>query len=260
MRPFLLATALALSAGSALADSIDINYVGGGLLVSGLNYTANGTSSSLTAGELRYNTQNPSGDPGSGVYAIPASLSTFCIEINQHTSSASYTYNLVSLSQAPGPGSNGPGGNTFSSVVIDRIHAVMRSAMDLGYIDSYLQPTGSATAGKMAATQLAVWEAIWEAEGTTLALASGDSELSGGSASVTSAAEAIFNGLDGLSGANAYISTGSRSSYGISGLMALINPDKQDQLVVVPLPTAAWAGFGLLGITFIARRRKHIAL
>lgn len=158
----------------------------------------------------------------------------------------------MSLSEAPNPSGGGPDDTTYNATVIDRIHAVLRAAIDMGYINDRLQTTASSSAEKMAAVQLGIWESIWE-EGATLDLTAGNSKLNNNANSSMSGIMSAASGLFAQANLHLIAQGGFQR---INGLMALTNSGSQDQLVVVPLPLASLAGFGLLGGTLAVRRLR----
>lgn len=255
-KAILFAGAVGLASSAAFADSlgtVQMRYIGNGMIKSGLNYRAieGGTTHSASrAGNLRYQTRNATGQADN---FAGSPLSSFCIELAQHTNSSYRTYNVVDLSQAPNPSGNGPDHSQFTTGVISRINAVLRAAIDLGYIDAQLQTTATSTANNQAAVQLGIWEAIWESTDSSLNLASGNSKLVNNSYNSMSGVMSSANQL--VSGANTYLLNLGGLQF-VSGLRALTNDTYQDQLVVVPLPTAAWAGLGLLGFVVGIRRLR----
>jgi hypothetical protein len=97
-----------------------------------------------------------------------------------------------------------------------------------------------------AAFQLAVWEIVYESSAHAYTLNSG-------------LLAALGTSVTTLATANNFLSTMGTAK---ASLAALSSPNQQDQLVLVPLPTAAWMGLGLLasaaGVSY-ARRRSVVA-
>lgn len=252
----LLAGVAVLSTSSAFADSlgtVQMKYVGNGMLKSGLNYraTEGGTTHSASkAGSLGYQTRNATGQAEN----LPGSpMVSFCIELAQATSNGYRTYDLVDLSEAPNPSGNAPGDTEFTAGIINRIHAVLRAAIDLGYIDARLQATATSNASNQSAVQLGIWEAIWESTDSSLSLASGNSKLLNNNSSSMSSVRSAANSL--MASANSYLLNLGGLEY-VGGLRALTNRHYQDQLVVVPLPSAGFATIGLAGMMLAARRMR----
>lgn len=251
---WIIVAAAAVGGQAAYADSlgtVDMKYIGNGLLKSGLDYRAiEGATTHVAsvAGNLRHQMQNKTGE---AAWIDGSPLSTFCIELGQYTSGSFARYDVVHLDEAPNPATSGPGDVQYNAQIVNRINAVLRSAIDLGFLDERLQTTGSSTANNQSAVQLAIWESIWESTDSNLNLASGNSKLMNNANNSMSGVMSSTNSL--LAGANAYLQNLGNLQY-ISGLRALVNNNFQDQLVVVPLPTAALAGFGLLGGAVAVRR------
>lgn len=252
---------IAIAGSVASADSIgsfEMKYNGGGMLRSGLNYQAiestsggNVTHASSVAGELKHQTRNRTG----AATSLPQYLSSFCIELGQFTQSGYNDFEVVSIIEAPNPESNGPGDNAYGADVQRRIHAVVRSAIDAGYIDARLQPASGTTSAEMAAVQLGIWEAIWETS-SDFDLSNGNSTLQGHNFGATNALNTALASLS-LSATN-YIAL-EASDFGVfkvNGLVALTSANAQDQLAIVPLPPAAFAGLGLLGAAGVVRRLR----
>ena len=255
MKYAIFAAAAVAAAGTvASADSfgsLEMKYRGGGLLQGGLGYQADqipsGSVSSGTGGELRHETRNRTG----AATNLPVYVSSFCIELGQVTSGSWRTFEVTSILNAPNPETNSPGGSGYGETVQRRIHSVVRAAIDAGIIDARLQPVSGTTQQEMAAVQLGIWEAIWEQSGT-LSLAGGTSTASTTNSAVNSALSGI------LSSANNFMAL-EASEFGtfkVAGLVALASSNAQDQLAIVPLPPAAFAGLGLLGVAGVARRLR----
>lgn len=259
MKNMITAAAIAaVTATAAHADSLgtfDMKYVGGGLLKGGLDYQAVDTDSSVNtagvAGELRHTTRNRTGAAND----LPVTFSSFCIELQQHTSGDWNDFQVRSLLEAPNPDRNGPGDTGYGQQIQMRVHAVVRAAIDQGLINDRLQPTDNANRGNMAAVQLSIWEAIWELNGD-LDLADGTSRLDNHNFERNNAMNDAFNGI--MNQANSLLALGRNdfNSYKVAGLVALTSSGAQDQLAIVPLPPAAFAGLGLLGAAGVVRRLR----
>jgi len=147
------------------------------------------------------------------------SFNTFCIELAETTSSGNHVYNIVDLAAAPSPGT------AHGQPAADRVFEVLAKAVALDWIDINLQKTTDGTSEQMAAIQGAIWAALY----------GGSAD---GNATVDIALTALSNeSLD--SGLFTLMSNRVR---------AAVNDGTQDQLFVVPLPPAAWAGLGMLGM------------
>lgn len=251
---WIIVAAAAVGGQAAYADSlgtVDMKYIGNGLLKTGLDYRAiegSTTHAAGIAGNLRHQLQNKTGE-AANIEGSP--ISSFCIELGQYTTGSWARYDMVHLDEAPNPSTSGPGDVQYGTQIVNRINAVLRAAIDLGFINDRLQTTGSSTVDNQSAVQLGIWEAIWESTDSSLNLASGNSKLMNNANSSMAGVMSSTNSL--LAGANAYLQNLGNLQR-ISGLRALVNSNFQDQLVVVPLPTAAFAGFGLLGGAVAVRR------
>ncbi|RMH26325.1 MAG: hypothetical protein D6692_09505 [Planctomycetota bacterium] len=213
---------LALCAGLAMADSIDLNYQGvaGGdgsttLRINGTNFKAGHMVHEVLSG------------PNAG-----SQYNTFCIEIGEFATTGAATYSLVNLADAPAPGA------PYGQSVADAVSAVVANAIAKGWIDSRLQADSGQVGylGKMGAIQAAIWEALGE-----------DVNINSSQTSDELAYYyyQLMNGFDSSARAN--------------GLVAAVAEGRQDMLYVVPLPPAAFAGAGLLliGAGVRAYRRRH---
>lgn len=253
MRKFVTASVLvAACAGTTFADSVDLAYNGSLSRLTAISYHWSGGNFGGSAGSLGFNTANATG-VATQLYGPQNAnqMTAFCIELGQVTNTGSHTYEVKDLDEAPNPGGGGPGGTTYSSVVVARLNEVVARAYLSGWITSALQIAGGVTNAQVAGIQLAIWEAIWETEGATLDLTTGTSYENSGNSAARTAANTLLAGYN----------NGGRLT--VNGLVALTNGSYQDQIAilgddfaVVPLPTAAWAGLGLLGVAVGVRRLR----
>jgi len=194
------------------ADSIDLDYIG---LAGGYGATtARLGSSTYYAGHMMHTITSGS---RSG-----ESFNTFCIEVGEFAKHGSATYEIVDLADAPNPGT------PYGQSKADAISAIVANAHAMGWIDAKLQAdSGQADyLAKMGALQAAIWEALGH-----------DFQVNSGSTST--ALRAQYNLLTNVSTFD--------GSMRMRNLMAVVATGQQDQLWVVPLPPAAYAGLGLLG-------------
>lgn len=210
--------AVALAAGTAMAGTVDLNFisVAGGnsatkLRVAGTTYFAGHMTHSFTSGARSGETFN-----------------TFCIDVAEFATPGAATYQIVDLADAPMPGA------PFGQTKADAVSAVVANAIALGWIDNRLQgDSGQANyLAKMGAVQAAIWEAL----GFGINV-----EASQTSSSLTS----FYNVLMSETTFDASLRT--------SGLRAVVAAGQQDMLYIVPLPPAAFAGAGLLAVGFGVR-------
>jgi len=252
-----LTTAIAATiCASAYADSLGdvsmkMKHRRGGMVDSGLHYSAiqsNGQAgTSSIAGDTRFKTAR-----GVGAAAgLGSFISTFSIELGQPSMFAWNNFEVRSIIDAPNPGD--ANGDALGAEMQHRLHAVIRAAIDEGVIDARMQPTVNSTEAGMAAVQLAVWEAVWETSGT-LNLTDGSSLVEGTGFNRAHLLDSALTGI--LDRANSYLTLNRSdfSSFKVNGLAVLSSSNAQDQLAVVPLPRAAFAGLGLLGAAGLIRR------
>lgn len=232
MRSMITAAAMLAMAGVAAADTVDLNYTGPGAGRS-FNIVANGTSTSVFAGQLTFTVANGSGSTG---VRLNGALLTYCIDVLEGVGPGQQTYGLADLADAPVTA-----GGVAPAMGADKAAAIARM-----YTYAAGQQFGSSN-DFAAAFQLAVWEVIADFEGT-LDVDSGDFQVT-----------SIMNG-----GTTAFLTNllDAANDTGLDeyrGLGALTNEGFQDQLysVVVPLPGAAGlAAVGLAGVGVVTRRRR----
>ncbi len=218
----------ALAATAAVADTIDAQYieVAGGsnashLRVGGGTYYAGHMVHEYTSG------------PRQG-----ERFSTFCIDFSEYANTDNATYDIIDVASAPVVDG---GATPYGQATADRINAVVANAAALGWIDGRLQADTQQTdyIAKMGAIQAAIWEAF----GSPVHLNSSRTH-------------------DDL--ADYYAILTDPQTYDeqarLQGLRAMVAPNQQDMLYVVPLPPAAFAGAGLLmgiaGVRTVRRRRN----
>lgn len=254
----LLILASTVCASVASADSlghVNLQFSGQGLMEAvGLRYQASFGRTTLRANAASSLMHSFSEGTGAAA-ALTGELSTFCIDVGQNVATQTASFELVALDAVET--TSGRARPLFTSAVVDRLHAVIRSAIDLGYIDARLQRTSASNADNQAAVQLGVWEAIWESSDNSLDLFSRSARSDSYVQAVQRGSSVRSELRELMARANAYLSN--RSFDRVEGLMALTNSDFQDQLVVVtvPLPTAGLAGFGLIaGVAGVRRLRR----
>lgn len=207
-----IAALCAVTAGTAMADSVDVRYTGiaGGssamhLRVEGGTYYAGHMNHEFTSGAR-------SGER----------FSSFCIDFAEHANTSGATYQIVEIAEAPMPGA------PYGQTIADRINAVVANAAALGWIDNKLQADTAQTdyLAKMGAIQAAVWEAF-------------GSDIEVNNSRTTNSLASYYNTLMDDQTFD--------SSLRLNGLKAIVAEGQQDMLYVVPLPPAAFAGLGMLG-------------
>lgn len=160
---------------------------------------------------------------------------TFCIELDQTASQNMLGYTIVNLAAAPNPatGSSNPNAPAaYGNAIAARINEVVAAAISLGWINADLS-LASATSAQLAATQAAIWDAIY-----------GPGVVTASNAGVNSALTTLLGN----------VVAGER----VKGLRAMVSSRSQDMLYVVPLPPAAFAGLAtLVGVAGVARLRRR---
>jgi hypothetical protein len=178
----------------------------------------------------------------SGGDALPVHFATFCIELNQHISTAAvvnpYTYALVDLEDGsqPGIGTGGPGNDgPIGTVKANQI----RQLWGMHHAD-VTDPVSAA------AFQIAVWEIVYGPWFTPYPHPSTPQLAADGAAAIALAASWVAD-----------VQTPNPSLYE-NRLLAMTSPQAQDQLVLyTPAPGGlTLAGIGLLGLLGCARRRR----
>lgn len=234
MTPLIVA-ALAVSAGSAFAD-FEAEYVGiHGLGTVHIDNTASGGSINhdFAAGQLEFaytNSANDGGQRGNGQFAS-GSFNTFCIEL-QNIAPGAHVYDVDSISNGPNP-APGAGGPAYDSADEAEVNAVVAAAIRLGWINADLS-RNAGTDVQMAAIQGQIWKVVLD-----------NSVVTG-------------NFVVGTEMAVLAAEVANDPTATVPLLRAMLNADSQDQLYIVPLPTAAFAGLitlgGLGGISRLRRR------
>lgn len=230
------AIAATAACSGALADTVDVRYVGTG---QGrvIKYDFNGSRKNVFAGQLKHNFSN-----GTGVASqLSGDILTFCTDLTEYVSRSSRSFELVDPQFAPG-----------DPMGLNRANALR----DLFGFAGGQQLSRTVDRDYAAAFQLAVWEIVYDfndAQGrSSLDIESGAFESYKRDGSQLSSA--IRGHLGDLFDA---IGTGAGRSNGMD-LFAVVNDGSQDQLVeipAVPLPPAGGLAFaGLLGAATMRRR------
>lgn len=213
---------LAAAAGTAFAG-FDAEYTGMTGVDSSININNTGTGGFINldfdAGHNNFNYVG-AGDRGAGQFD-GGSFSTFCIEL-QNTLTGTRSYDLQSIQNSPNP-SPGNGGPQYDSADEAEVNAVVAAAIRLGWINGDLTAGANVSNERLAAIQGQIWKVVLDE-----AVVTGNGSV--GTEMAALAAEAAND-----------------PSATVAGLVAMLNADTQDQLFVVPLPTAALAGLLTLG-------------
>lgn len=207
-------------------------------------HAANDLIGNFSAGHLAYDYTNGtdgSADGGHGQYES-GQFSGFCIEL-QSIQGGNHTYTVDQISNAPNP--DGPtgdpmndplfGGPAYDAADQAEVEAVIAAAVRKGWLNNDLSATGSVTDTQLAAIQGLIWSRLFD--------------------------NTIVTGRDaGVAAAMAVLETevALDTTATMPNLRAMMNADTQDQLYVIPLPTAVYAGLltlgGLAGFSRIRRR------
>lgn len=229
------AAALVASSTIALAD-FEATYIGltGGGSVHIDNTGSGGViNQNFAAGHLEFAYTNGVGDGGergAGQYAS-GSFRGFCLEL-QNIVNGAQSYSVERISDAPNP-APGNGGPAYDAADEAEVHAVVAAAIRLGWINNDLS-ANVVTDTQLSAIQGQIWKVVFDN-----AVVTGNFGV--GTQMAALAAEV----------ANDPFAT-------VSGLKAVLNPNTQDQLFIVPLPTAALAGLMTLGgLAGISRARRR---
>lgn len=265
MNSLIATLVVAGSAASVLADTVQMRFVGTGPGENGnVTVASIGGAFNTFAGAFRHEFAGPATGLGSAL--VGQTLQTYCIElepVNNQFQPCEIEDVADAPNDAPGnPNFNGP----YGALREARVHAVIGAAFLAGWIDSRMQLTASAQqAGRGAAIQLLVWESLFE-PGSAAApsgwnLGAGNFVVNSGFSTGLGLANGLIASVNTLFSAN-YVFGGLRAVTGATNAQGG-HTNIQDQLVVVPLPPAAWAGLGTLsavfGLSYIRRRRLAAA-
>jgi hypothetical protein len=231
MRLALAALAAAVVGGTAVADSVDVRFVGGG---AGRNVTVrlDGRRHDVFAGQMVHNFRNGTGSASS----LQGDLKTFCIELTESVSKSTRSFELVDVPDA------GDVAGSMSDAKAGALAALYNFADGAQFNDS----ASASNRNFAAAFQLAVWEIVYDYTGA-------DSSLN-----IT---RGLLRGSNLNSGTQAFLAQmlaaimGDQFSTNMNGLRAVINPHYQNQLVMVPLPAPLLIGLAGLALVPFVRRR-----
>ena len=222
-RALLTVTAVAVSSGFAMAG-FDAQFMG----IHGVNNaihidntgTGGSTNQTFNAGHFNFVYTDMGGQRGGGQFS-GGSFSTFCIEL-QEIANGSNSYDVTQINNAPNP-APGEGGPQYDSADASEVNAVVAAAIRLGWLNADLS-LAAATAHQLAAIQGQIWTVVLDDAVVTAANAGVGVQMAALQAEIANDPTARVHGLG-----------------------AMVNAGSQDQLFIVPLPTAAFAGLMTLG-------------
>ena len=250
-------TAISIGSAVASADPVDMRFVGVGAGRSvNVQFWVGSTrvmNQQTFAGSLVHEFRSTT--PGGNNVVGSSTINTFCVDILEHVDSRWQTMDVRSLSSVPVDENQLTG--TFSSSRVERLGQLY----SLGLSNGLLNTNGgwananvsNTTAGNQNRDQAAAWQLlVWE-----LAFGNADDANwdENGALRVSGLSNSIRNFFTSFRNAAMNMDVA-------SGLRAASRGRVQDQLVVIPLPPAAYAGMGLLGAVIGAsyiRRRANRA-
>ncbi len=223
---------LAIASTPALSETVDVAYAGKGL-GKNVKVTLNGNTSNVFSGQLFHNI---SGTLDDGT-VLDGTYTTFCTELSQYTNSNTNPFEVVDVEDAPVPG---PMGAVKAQAITD-LYAYAGGLQ--------LQNSGNGGTNNFAsAFQIAIWEVVYDYDGTeaSLGVTTGDLLVkSSNSNPLYSGVQAHLDDLFSAIGMNAVI----------DDLHALVNDSYQDQIIIVPLPASLLMGTAGLGLIWLRRRK-----
>lgn len=210
-----LAVVLASSAAHAdfVADFNNITGINNGVQINGVNQKA---------GHFNWTYDGAPEPAGNATGQFKSgSFSTFCIELQSTGQNKQYT--VTDIRNGPNPTTSEGGPYDIADEL--ELKRVIAAAQGLGWLNYDLSSNG-ATNAQLAAIQAMIWEAVLD-----------DSTVTVSNASIQTAVTQMENWLADANNAGIYA----------RGLRAMVSATSQDQLFVVPAPTAAFAGLITLG-------------
>jgi len=217
--------AVVLASGAAQAGFVaDFNGV------TGINNGVQINGVTQNAGHYNWTYDGAPESPAAGQFQS-GSFSSFCIELQGVGQNRPYT--VTDIRNGPNPSTSNSGPYDIADEL--EVKRVIAAAQGLGWLNYDLSSNG-ATNAQLAAIQAKIWEAVLD-----------DSTVTVSNASIQTAVTQIENWLADANNAGIYA----------RGLRAMVSATSQDQLFVLPVPTAAFAGlFTLGGLAGVKRLRR----
>jgi hypothetical protein len=234
------AVAVLAFAGLAQADTVNLQFVGTGS-TRAVKVTIGASTFNTSAGQLKhaFSLGNGVTTPLNGQTKV-----TFCTDLTEYVSPGGATYTVAPIASLPQTVGWAAMGATRAQAVYNLFAAAGGA-----------QNAAGANADYAAAFQIALWELVYDYNGTA-----GSLSLTGGNFNVKQTDGTALSGAI-LTDVNAFftaVTTGPNAAQ--TGLLGLTNNGAQDQIVqldVVPLPAGAAIGLAGLGMAAMVRRRMR---
>lgn len=228
------ALALALAAGLAHADVINVQYTGTGA-GSNVAITSPSFNGNVFAGQLKHTLTNGTG----AAAAYNGNWLTYCTDLAQHVTSTTKTYDVVSITQLP---DSSPMGAAKANAI--------RSIYNMA---NTTQSRSDTTSDLATAFQLAVWEIVTD---FNPALANDGLSISSGAFRATRTnGSALSSGV--LAQLNNLFSAAALGAGG-TDLVGIRSGSYQDQILPIanPVPAPGSAALATLGLLCCGGRRR----
>lgn len=193
-------------------------------------------SVNVFAGQLHHSLSG-----GTGVAAgMNGIFTTFCADATQYVTSIELPYSVTGIGALPVAAGYSP-----MSTVAGKVQGVYNLYAAAGGA----QIGSGANADLAAAFQIALWEIVYDFNGTLASLNTNAGVMQVRQTSGLALSGAILSYL------NTFFDAIANNQAAQSGLMGLASAGGQDQIVMVPLPAPVLLGAAGLGLVAVARRR-----
>lgn len=237
-------------AGTGSGRSVGIQFWVGSTKVMDGNYFAGSLNHEFTTGAVSgANAVNAS---GSGSALSGSTIGTFCTDILEHVDSRWRTHNLTNVEQAPTTqeSANAAMGDGKGDQLSKLYNYGLTNGLLNGQGGWASTSSSDSNKDKAAAWQLLVWEIVFGDANDSNWASNGALRISGLSSQVRN----YFSEFRDASAA---------MSADLAGFRASSRSGSQDQLVIIPLPPAVFAGAGMLALVMgakaIRRRQARLA-